>query len=160
VIRASGRQNGGPAESVVAPNTPTQASAAGGEDTGVATRQERTPERTEPISSNGPLHPVLERTIIDTGFNDDLVERLQKPLAHELQTDLPATPVTQNTRLTGCFYVKSPSVRSGGKCLIFKGLTYKAVADSVNDEASRWGPTAFLVLSWRQFLFCGSEPHR
>jgi hypothetical protein len=38
-----------------------------------------------------------------TGFNNDLVERLQKQLAGELQTDPAATPVTQNTRLPGFF---------------------------------------------------------
>ena len=38
-----------------------------------------------------------------TGFDIDLVERLQKQLAHELQTDPAATPVTQNTRLPGFF---------------------------------------------------------
>src|SRR5687768_2579569 len=38
-----------------------------------------------------------------TGFNNDLVERLQKQLAHELPTDPAATPVTQTTRLPGFF---------------------------------------------------------
>jgi hypothetical protein len=38
-----------------------------------------------------------------TGFDIDLVERLQKQLARELQTDPSATPVTQNTRLPGFF---------------------------------------------------------
>ena len=38
-----------------------------------------------------------------TGFDNDLVERLQKQLAHELETDRAATPVTQNTRLPGFF---------------------------------------------------------
>jgi len=36
-----------------------------------------------------------------TGFDGDLVERLQKQLARELGTDPAATPVTQNTRLPG-----------------------------------------------------------
>ena len=35
------------------------------------------------------------------GFDRDSVERLQKQLARELQTDPAATPVTQNTRLPG-----------------------------------------------------------
>jgi hypothetical protein len=35
------------------------------------------------------------------GFDHDSVERLQKQLARELQTDPAATPVTQNTRLPG-----------------------------------------------------------
>jgi hypothetical protein len=38
-----------------------------------------------------------------TGFDHDLVERLQKQLARELGTDPAATPVTQNTRLPGFF---------------------------------------------------------
>lgn len=38
-----------------------------------------------------------------TGFDRDSVERLQKQLARELQTDPAATPVTQNTRLPGFF---------------------------------------------------------
>ena len=38
-----------------------------------------------------------------TNFDKDLVERLQKQLARELQTDPAATPVTQNTRLPGFF---------------------------------------------------------
>jgi hypothetical protein len=38
-----------------------------------------------------------------TGFTPDAVERLQKQLARELQTDPAATPVTQNTRLPGFF---------------------------------------------------------
>ena len=38
-----------------------------------------------------------------SGFDLDAVERLQKQLARELQTDPAATPVTQNTRLPGFF---------------------------------------------------------
>src|SRR5204863_8139168 len=38
-----------------------------------------------------------------SGFDRDAVERLQKQLARELQTDPAATPVTQNTRLPGFF---------------------------------------------------------
>jgi hypothetical protein len=38
-----------------------------------------------------------------TGFDRNSVERLQKQLARELQTDPAATPVTQNTRLPGFF---------------------------------------------------------
>jgi len=43
-----------------------------------------------------------------TGFDRDLIERLQKQLALELQTDPAATPVTQNTRLPGFFNHKRP----------------------------------------------------
>jgi len=38
-----------------------------------------------------------------SGFDPDDVERLQKQLARELETDPAATPVTQNTRLPGFF---------------------------------------------------------
>jgi RepB DNA-primase N-terminal domain len=38
-----------------------------------------------------------------TRFDNDLVERLQKQLVREFQTDPAATPVTQNTRLPGFF---------------------------------------------------------
>lgn len=38
-----------------------------------------------------------------SGFDHDLVERLQKHLARELRTDPAATPATQNTRLPGFF---------------------------------------------------------
>ena len=38
-----------------------------------------------------------------TGFDRDLVERLQKQFARDLGTDPAATPVTQNTRLPGFF---------------------------------------------------------
>jgi hypothetical protein len=43
-----------------------------------------------------------------TGFDGDLVQRLQKQLARELGTDPAATPVTQNTRLPGFFSHKRP----------------------------------------------------
>jgi len=72
VVRATGRQNIGPTQSAVAPNSPTQASAAGGQEGIAGTRQERTPERTEAISSSGPLHPLLEGTIIDTVLTNRL----------------------------------------------------------------------------------------
>jgi hypothetical protein len=41
-----------------------------------------------------------------TGFDHVSVERLQKQLARELNTDTAATPVTQNTRLPGFFNQK------------------------------------------------------
>ena len=50
-------------------------------------------------SSPGHVH-VFWRV---TAFDRDSVERLQKQLARELQTDPAATPVTQNTRLPGFF---------------------------------------------------------
>ena len=47
------------------PNEPIQPDAQG-------TRPDRTPERTEPISATGPLHPLLEGTIIDTVLTNRL----------------------------------------------------------------------------------------
>jgi hypothetical protein len=41
-----------------------------------------------------------------TGFDCDLLERLQKQLSRELGTDPAATPVTQNTRLPGFYNQK------------------------------------------------------
>ena len=91
------------------------------------------------------------------GFDIGRVEALQKQLARELRTDVAATSCSQTTRLPGYFYLKSPSIRSCGKCLICQGLTYEAVTHSMEDEASRCRPTPFLVLSWHQFLFAGKK---
>ena len=69
VVRATGRQTAGP------PQNSTVASV-GAERTDTAgsqgTRPDRTPERTEPISATGPLHPLLEGTIIDTVLTNRL----------------------------------------------------------------------------------------
>jgi type IV secretion system protein VirB10 len=72
VVRATGRQNVGPTQSPVAPIGSTQAPATGRQEGIAGTRQERTPERTEAISANGPLHPLLEGTIIDTVLTNRL----------------------------------------------------------------------------------------
>ena len=51
-----------------------------------------------------------------TGFDIDVVERLQKQLARELQTDPAATPVTQNTRLPGFFnHKRAPATPRDGR---------------------------------------------
>jgi type IV secretory pathway VirB10-like protein len=70
VVRATGRQNTPP--QAVAPSSQTQASAGSGQTTTSNTRQERTPERTEAINAAGPLHPLLEGTIIDTVLTNRL----------------------------------------------------------------------------------------
>jgi len=63
------------------------------------------------------------------GFDCDRVERLQKQLAHELQTDPAATPVTQNTRLPGFFNHKRPQPH--------------LVTVEYLDEEARYGPEDF-----------------
>jgi type IV secretion system protein TrbI len=70
VVRATGRTNVGPAP-VPTPGSETPAST----DSRSATTgnpRERTPERTEAISAAGPLHPLLEGTIIDTVLTNRL----------------------------------------------------------------------------------------
>jgi RepB DNA-primase N-terminal domain len=86
-----------------------------------------------------------------TDFDHNSVERLQKQLASELQTDRAATPVTQNTRLPGFFYLKSPVVRTSRTTLISQGPTYAAVTHSWKDEVRQRRPESSL-LSWRQFV--------
>ncbi len=71
------------------------------------------------------------------GFDCDAVERLQKQLARELQTDPAATPVTQNTRLPGFFYLKSPVATTCPTTLISQGLMYAAVTHNWKGEARR-----------------------
>jgi type IV secretion system protein TrbI len=70
VVRATGHQNAGPAPSA-APGTDAQASPNGRHASAVHT-QERTPARTDAISAAGPLHPLLEGTIIDTVLTNRL----------------------------------------------------------------------------------------
>jgi hypothetical protein len=48
-----------------------------------------------------------------SGFDPDAVERLQKQLARELETDPAATPVTQNTRLPGFLQPQASPATSG-----------------------------------------------
>ncbi|HEV8526599.1 MAG TPA: TrbI/VirB10 family protein [Actinomycetes bacterium] len=70
VVRATGRQNTPP--QAATPSSQTQPSAGSGQATMSNTRQERTPERTEAINAAGPLHPLLEGTIIDTVLTNRL----------------------------------------------------------------------------------------
>lgn len=69
VVRATGRQTAGPPQ-----NSP--AASVGSERTDIsdaqATVTRRTPERTEAIRATGPLHPLLEGTIIDTVLTNRL----------------------------------------------------------------------------------------
>ncbi len=68
VVRATGRQGAGPPQN----STPTSVGAERTNAGEQATRTERTAERTEPISATGPLHPLLEGTIIDTVLTNRL----------------------------------------------------------------------------------------
>ena len=70
VVRATGRQNIGPAPSATS-GSETQGSADSRQAT-TGNARERTPERTEAISAAGPLHPLLEGTIIDTVLTNRL----------------------------------------------------------------------------------------
>jgi hypothetical protein len=69
----------------------------------VIARIETRPELPSPsyILHSSPNHVHIFWRV--AGFDHDSVERLQKQLARELQTDPAATPVTQNTRLPGFF---------------------------------------------------------
>jgi type IV secretion system protein TrbI len=70
VVRATGGGNAGsvrpaaPTGGVAAEPAPVRTAAVG--------REERTPERTNPISPAGPLHPLLEGTVIDTVLTNRL----------------------------------------------------------------------------------------
>jgi type IV secretory pathway VirB10-like protein len=70
VVRATGGGNVGSAR----PAAPTGGVAAEPVPvrTASAEREERTPERTNPISAAGPLHPLLEGTVIDTVLTNRL----------------------------------------------------------------------------------------
>jgi type IV secretion system protein VirB10 len=70
VVRATGRQNAGSAPTA-APGSESRASA-DSRQTNAAKAQERSPERTEAISAAGPLHPLLEGTVIDTVLTNRL----------------------------------------------------------------------------------------
>jgi type IV secretion system protein VirB10 len=70
VVRATGRQNVGPTPSAT-PASEGQGSPAG-RQANAAKSEERTPARTEAISAAGPLHPLLEGTVIDTVLTNRL----------------------------------------------------------------------------------------
>jgi DNA primase RepB-like protein len=76
------------------------------------------------------------------GFDGIDVERLQKQLACELHSDPAATPITQNMRLPGFFYLKSPVAGPCGTARISQGLTYAAVTHSRRVEARYPRPRA------------------
>ena len=69
VVRATGQNI--PSQAVT-PSSQTRTSADSGQTATAQTRQERMPERTEAISAAGPLHPLLEGTIIDTVLTNRL----------------------------------------------------------------------------------------
>lgn len=70
VVRATGRQNNPPQ---AAPQDSEAQAVAESEPGGAPnTRQERTPDRTAAIGTTGPLHPILEGTIIDTVLTNRL----------------------------------------------------------------------------------------
>jgi type IV secretion system protein VirB10 len=70
VVRATGGANTGAA----GPAVPTVAASAeqAASDSGTGDRRERTPDRTIAISAAGPLHPLLEGTVIDTVLTNRL----------------------------------------------------------------------------------------
>ena len=70
VVRATGRQNNPPPAAVQ--GSEVQAVAESEPGRAPNTRQERTSDRTEAIGTTGPLHPLLEGTIIDTVLTNRL----------------------------------------------------------------------------------------
>src|SRR4051812_6257635 len=70
VVRSAVRQNPAQTQSAALPVSGAQPAVGG--STSTTNRQERTPERTEAISAAGPLHPLLEGTIIDTVLTNRL----------------------------------------------------------------------------------------
>jgi type IV secretion system protein VirB10 len=72
VVRATGRQSGVPTQSGATLVGAAQTAPAANEPASATTRQGRTPERTEAISPAGPLHPLLEGTVIDTVLTNRL----------------------------------------------------------------------------------------
>ena len=69
VLRATGGASAGAVRSA-SPTSGTTAQLPPASATG--DRRERTPERTDPISAAGPLHPLLEGTVIDTVLTNRL----------------------------------------------------------------------------------------
>jgi type IV secretion system protein VirB10 len=70
VVRATGRQNIGPTTTAT-PASDSQSSPDSRPAT-ATTARDRAPDRTEAISAAGPLHPLLEGTIIDTVLTNRL----------------------------------------------------------------------------------------
>ena len=84
-----------------------------------------------------------------TGFDNDLVERLQEQLARELQTDPAATPVTQNTRLPRFFNHK-------------RALPHLVTAEYRNVDVT-YRPEDFppvkVAVAWSQSVHLGEPPN-
>jgi type IV secretion system protein TrbI len=80
VVRATGRQGGASPLPPATSANATQGPSAGNVPTPTTGRQERTPERTEAIAATGPLHPLLEGTIIDTVLTNRLDGSASSPV--------------------------------------------------------------------------------
>ncbi len=72
VVRATGGTSAGAARPTGPNQSETQEQPARSRSDSANARQERTPERTDPISATGPLHPLLEGTVIDTVLTNRL----------------------------------------------------------------------------------------
>ena len=70
VVRATGGGSAGVGRPAVA--TSRDAAEQGSPVPAAADREERTPERTNPIGASGPVHPLLEGTVIDTVLTNRL----------------------------------------------------------------------------------------
>jgi type IV secretory pathway VirB10-like protein len=66
VVRATMRTGATPTSGPTSAQTPQSGAAASRTESGRAERGKNTPERTDPISPGGPLHRLLEGTLIDT----------------------------------------------------------------------------------------------
>lgn len=71
VLRATGGASAGAGRSATPPAAATSAQVSS-PPSSTGGRQERTPDRTDPISAAGPLHPLLEGTVIDTVLTNRL----------------------------------------------------------------------------------------
>ncbi len=77
VLRATGGASAGAVRSASPTASGTTAQIAPAPATG--DRRERTPERTDPINAAGPLHRLLEGTVIDTGTDQQTRRRWNSP---------------------------------------------------------------------------------
>ncbi len=71
VLRATGGASAGAGRSATPPAAAISQQVSG-PPSATGGRQERTPDRTDPISAAGPLHPLLEGTVIDTVLTNRL----------------------------------------------------------------------------------------
>ena len=72
VVRATGRQSAASPLPAATSGSAAQGPYVANAPAPTGSRQERTPERTEAITAAGPLHPLLEGTIIDTVLTNRL----------------------------------------------------------------------------------------